>query len=357
MRKQFQFLVLSLLITGLLSSCGGESKPDGTPTEGAASGGNASGLLQRVKDRGTLKCGVSGELPGFSFVKPDGEFSGLDVDICKAIAAAIFDDPSKVEYRQLNAKERFTALQSGEVDILSRNTTWTLSRDVSNKLSFAPVVFYDGQGMMVRQDSGIKALTDFKNKSVCTQTGTTNERNLSDQMRKLNIPFTPIVFEDINQAYAAYTAGRCEGVTSDRSQLVSRRSNFPDPGAHVILGEVMSKEPLAPAVNDGDDQWYDLVKWVVYATMEAEELGITSQNLKTFEKSSDPVVARFMGDEDSLGEFLGVEKNFAANVIKHVGNYQEIYDRNLGSSTPLKLERGQNQLWSKGGLLYPIPFR
>ena len=346
-RKPFKFFALSLILTGLIASCGGDS----------GNGPASSGKLGVIKDRGVLKCGVSGKLPGFSFVKPDGDYAGLDVDFCRAIAAAIFDDPSKVEYTPLSAEQRFEAVASGEVDILSRNTTATLSRDRANKLAFAPVVFYDGQGMMVRKDSGIKKLIDLKNKAICTQTGTTTERNLTDQMRKLNVPFEPKVFGDIDQAYATYAAGGCEGVTSDRSQLLSRRSQLQEPDAHEILGEVMSKEPLAPAVSDGDDQWADLVTWVIYATMEAEELGITSQNLSQYANSSDPVVARFMGDEDSLGEALGLEKDFAAKVIKHVGNYQEIYDRNLGPNTPLKLERGQNQLWSKGGLLYPLPFR
>ncbi|MCM1981513.1 amino acid ABC transporter substrate-binding protein [Lyngbya confervoides] len=340
-----KFTVAAVLLGAILSSCGGT----------ADSGSNSQ--LQRIQDRGVLKCGVSGELPGFSFIQPDGNYAGLDVDICRAVAAAIFDDPSKVEYRNLNAKERFSALQSGEVDILSRNTTWTLSRDSSNKLSFAPVVFYDGQGMMVRKSSGIQRLADFEGKAICTQTGTTTERNLTDQMRKLGVNFNPIVFEDINLAYTAYTEGRCEGVTSDRSQLVSRRSKFPDASEHVILEEVMSKEPLAPAVNDGDDQWYDVVKWVIYSTIEAEELGIQSDNLETFSNSNDPVVARFLGQEDTLGESLGLSNDFAARVIKHVGNYGEIYDRNLGPQTPLKLERGQNQLWSQGGLLYANPFR
>lgn len=346
MRNRLRSLLLGCVLLTTLTSCIGSSDPN--------AGG---GRLQQVINRGKLKCGISGELPGFSFIKPDGEYAGLDVDICKAIAAAVFDDPTAVEYRPLNAKERFTALQSGEIDVLSRNTTWTLGRDASNKLAFAPVVFYDSQGIMVRQNSGITKLTDFQNKSICTQTGTTTERNITDQMRKLGVTFTPVVFEDVNLAFTAYTEGRCEAMTSDRSQLVSRRTKFPDAAEHVILPDVISKEPLAPAVTDGDDAWYDVVKWSIYALMEAEELGITSETVSTFKDSQDPVIAKFMGDEDSLGEALGLKKPFAAQVIQHVGNYSEIYERNLGPQTPLKLERGQNKLWNQGGLLYSMPFR
>jgi general L-amino acid transport system substrate-binding protein len=355
MLKRFSLMVCGVVLTSSVTGCGGAapqpesgSKPPVSPV---------SGQLKAVKDRGQLKCGVSGELPGFSFIDQQGKYSGLDVDICRAIAAAIFDDPEKVEYRSLNAKERFVALQTGEIDVLSRNTTWTLSRETSNKLAFAPVVFYDSQSVMVRKNSGISSLKDFKGRSICTQSGTTNERNVADQMRKLGVTYTPVVFEDINAAYGAYTQGRCEGVTSDRSQLMSRRSKFTKPEEHVILEEPLSKEPLAPATNNSDIQWSNAVKWVVYATMEAEELGVTSKNLAQFASSADPTVKRFLGTEDALGESLGLDKDFAARVVKHVGNYGEIYDRSLGPKTPLNLPRGQNNLWSKGGLLYPIPFR
>ena len=327
--------------------------------------GTTSGKLQTILDRGQLNCGISGELPGFSFVNPDGEYSGLDVDFCRAIASALFDDPNAVNYRRLNAKERFTAVQTGEIDVLSRNTTWTLSRVGSNRMAFAPVVFYDGQGMMVRQSSGIEKLQDFTGKSVCTQTGTTNEQNLSDQMRKLGVDYTPVVFEDINAAYKAYAEDRCQGVTSDRSQLLSRRSAFPKPEEHVILEEVMSKEPLAPAVTDGDSQWLDAVTWIIYSTIEAEDLGIRSDNLDQFTNSDDPVIQRFFGKEDNLGTGIGLPNDFAVRIVKNVGNYAEIYDRNLGPNTKLNLPppppppppRGQNKLWQDGGLLYSPPFR
>jgi general L-amino acid transport system substrate-binding protein len=325
------------------------------PTSDSA--GVSSSKLQAVMARGKLNCGVSGELPGFSFVNPNGDYSGLDVDFCRAIAAALFDDPEAVNYRRLNAKERFTALQTGEIDVLSRNTTWTLSRDGANRMAFTPVVFYDGQGMMVRQASGIKTLKDFAGQSICTQTGTTNEQNLSDQMRKLGVNYTPVVFEDINAVYKAYAEDRCQGVTSDRSQLLSRRSAFPKPEEHVILEEVMSKEPLTPAVSDGDAQWLDAVSWVIYSTIEAEDLGIRSGNLDQFLGSEDPVIRRFLGKEDNLGAGIGLPNDFALRVVKHVGNYAQIYDRNLGPKTKLNLPRGQNKLWKDGGLLYSPPFR
>jgi general L-amino acid transport system substrate-binding protein len=320
-------------------------------------GGQPSGRLASILGRGKLVCGVSGELPGFSFVGQDGKYSGLDVDVCRAIAAALFDNPDAVEYRNLNAKERFTAVQTGEVDVLSRNTTWTLSRDTSVGLTFAPVVFYDGQGIMVRQASGIKTLADLKGKSICIQTGTTTEQNLTDQMRRRNIPYTPVVFEDVNTTFATYAEGRCDGVTADRSQLVSRRTTLPKPEEHIILSEVLSKEPLAPAIAAGDAGWAGVVRWVVFSLIEAEELGITSQNLNQQISSSDPTVKRFLGTEGDLGKGMGLTNDFAQRVIRHTGNYGEIYERNLGAKTKLNLPRGQNNLWTKGGLLFSPPFR
>ncbi len=343
MIRKFSFLCAGLLVALALGSC--------------SSSESAGGRLQQVLAQKKVRCGISGELPGFSFVDEKGNYSGLDVDICRAIAAALFDDPDAVEYRPLNAKERFAAVQTGEVDVLSRNTTWTLDRDSSVRMAFAPVVFYDGQGVMVKVDSSIKTLKDFKNRTVCTQTGTTNEKNLKDQMRKLKVDYKLVVYEDINSAYAAYAEGRCDGVTSDRSQLISRRTSLPKPESHAILDEVLSKEPLAPAVADGDVEWADVIRWVVNATIEAEELGIKQDNLASFDKSDDPVVKRFLGIEEDLGKSLGLTPDFAARVVKHVGNYGEIYDRNLGPNTKLNLPRGQNQLWTKGGLLYSPPFR
>ncbi|MBF1990706.1 amino acid ABC transporter substrate-binding protein [Fischerella thermalis] len=313
--------------------------------------------LDTIKNRGKLICGVSGQLPGFSYVKANGEYAGLDVDICRAIAAAIFDDPKKVEYRNLNAKERFTAVQTGEVDILSRNTSWTISRDTSVGLEFAPVVFYDGQGIMVRKNSNIKKLEDLKDKSICTQTGTTNEQNLSDQMRQKGITYKPLVFEDVNTTYATYEQGRCEAITSDRSQLVSRRSTFSKPDEHVVLDVVLSKEPLTPAVANGDSKWFDIVKWTVYGLINAEELGVNSQNVSQLTNSSNPEIKRLLGTEGDLGKGAGLSNDFVARIIKHVGNYGEIYERNLGKNSELKLDRGLNKLWNQGGILYAPPFR
>ena len=343
----------------ILSACNDQPQnnpntqnPDSTPQ-----GQVTRVLWNRIKSRGQLVCGVSGELPGFSFVGTDGKYSGIDVDICRAVAAAVFDNPDAVEYRNLNTKERFTALQTGEVDILSRNTSWTFSRATSQGLDFAPVVFYDGQAVMVRKNSNIKSIKDLKDKAICVQTGTTTEQNLADQMRKRGITYKPVVFEDVNITFGTYAEGRCDAVTTDRSALVSRRTTLPKPEDNIILDDVLSSEPLAPAVAKGDTKWSDIVTWTVYALVKAEELGINSQNLAAFANSKDPDIKRFLGTEGNLGEGIGLTKDFAAKIIKHVGNYGEIYDRNLGAKTKLNLPRGQNQISTKGGLLYSPPFR
>lgn len=352
-------LAATALIVVSLGACAtGDPKQAGTTQGSPQAQAGASGTLAKIKSRGNLICGVSGQLPGFSFVDSQGKYSGLDVDVCRAIAAAIFNDPEKVEYRNLSAAQRFTALQSGEVDLLSRNTTLTISRETSTGLDFAPVVFYDGQGMMVKKASGIKDLKGLEGKSVCVQTGTTTEQNLADQMRKAGVKYTPIVFEDDNATFAAYQEGRCEGVTTDRSGLVSKRSTLPNPDENVVLDVVMSKEPLAPAVKQGDPQWTDVVRWVVYSLIQAEESGVDSKNVEQIASSTkDPEVKRLLGTEGDLGKGLGLENNFAVQAIKAEGNYSEIYERNLGASTPFKLERGQNALWNKGGLMYSPPFR
>ena len=313
--------------------------------------------LKTVLNRGKLVCGVSGELPGFSFVDKAGKYLGLDVDICRAIAAALFDNPEAVQFRNLNAKERFTALQTGEVDVLSRNTTWTLSRDTGSRLAFMPVVFYDGQGVMVRKDSNIKVIADLKDADICAQTGTTTEQNLADQMRKRNLAYKPVVYEDVNSTFNAYQSGRCAAITADRSALVVRRTRLADPENHIVLDFVISKEPLAPAVGDGDSKWSDIVRWIVFAAIEAEDLDISSGNLATQLKSNNAEIRRFLGVDGSMGKDMGIANDFAARVIKHVGNYAEIYDRNLGKNSPFKLPRGQNELWKNGGLMYSPPFR
>ncbi len=352
------WLGLCLVLAGLgLGACEGDAPPASSGSTTAPQSATASNRLATIQQRGKLVCGVSGELPGFSFVDAQGNYAGLDVDICRAVATALFKDPNAVEYRNLNAKERFLALQTGEVDLLSRNTTLTMSRDTSLGLTFAPTVFYDGQAVMVKQTSGIKTLADLAGKSVCMQTGTTNEQNFTDQMRTLKTTFTPVVFEDVNATFATYAQGRCDAVTADRSQLVSRRQTLPNAEQNVILAEVFSKEPLAPAVIASDPAWRNIVTWTIYALINAEELGITQANVTSKTESPDPNVRRFLGVEGELGQGLGLAPDFVANVIKAVGNYGEIYERNLGSQTPLKLERGQNNLWTKGGLLYSPPFR
>ena len=326
-----------------------------TPVAPPVAGGER---LQAILDRGTLICGAHGTFQGFGFLDTAGAWSGFDVDFCRAWAAALFNDADAVEFRALSAQDRFTALQSGEVDVLSRNSTWTYTRDAELGLTFGPVTFYDGQAIMARTDivsdaaAGLEAL---EGANVCVQSGTTTELNLADQFRAANVAYEPVVFEDQNAAFQAYEEGRCDAITSDRSQLATQGqavlSNFAD---HVILDLVMSKEPLAPAVAQGDEQWADVVHWVVYGMIQAEELGITSQNVDEFLTSEDPVVRRLLGVEGELGSKLGLSNDFVYRAIKLVGNYGEVYERNL---SPYGLARGLNALWTDGGLMYAIPLR
>ncbi|MBD1876304.1 amino acid ABC transporter substrate-binding protein [Nodosilinea sp. FACHB-131] len=351
--RKWGLLAAALGLT--LAACGG-----GTTTTTNADGEAApagGGRLDVVKERGQLICGVDGGIPGFSFVDESGTYTGLDVDICKAVAAAVLGDAEAVEYRRLDSTERFTALSGGEVDMLSRNTTWTISRDTSVGLEFAPTTFFDGQGMLVRTDSGIAGLEDFAGKAICVETGTTTELNLTDQMRQLGVDFEPVVFQDADAAYAAYDEGRCEGMTSDKSQLVARRSTLPNPDEHTLLEVTMSKEPLGPVTTNNDSSWYDVVKWVTYGLIQAEEFGITSENIATFEATENPDIARFLGQEGTLGTDMGLPNDFMVKVITQVGNYGEVYDRNVGADSEFALERGQNALWSEGGLMYSPPFR
>ena len=327
-------------------------------------GGIQSQKLATVKGRGSLVCGVDGKLPGFSFVGPDGRYSGLDVEVCRAVAAAVLGDPAKVDFRDLNSSERFAALASGEVDLLSRNTTLTLSRDASggNGLSFAPTTFYDGQGVMVPVASGIKTLKELAGKPICVESGTTTELNLADRMREINAPYTPLKFQTGDQTYAAYLQGRCVAVTSDRSQLAAKRTAFPNPAAHTLLPEVLSKEPLTPATVNGDPGWADAVRWTIYALMQAEELGITQANVasKVAEAKANPNLAdlrRFLGIEGDFGKQLGLAPDFVVKAIQAVGNYGEMFERSVGQGSPLKLERGLNRQWKQGGLIYSPPFR
>jgi general L-amino acid transport system substrate-binding protein len=322
---------------------------------------STEGRLADVQSRGQLICGVNGGLPGFSFLEEGtGEWSGFDADFCRAVAAAVLGDAEAVEFRPLSADERSTALQTGEVDVLIRNTTWTVSRDTAWGL-FAPTTFYDGQGMMVTSATNASTLEDLEGATICVQSGTTTELNLTDQMRALGVEFSPQVFGDIDATYDAYSQGRCDAVTSDRSQLVARRTQFTNPDDHVILDVVMSKEPLGPVAPLGDDQWFNVVKWVVFATFEAEEQGIDAANVEqTRDSSENPVIRRLLGVQPDAGELaagLGLEDDWVVNVITAVGNYGEIYDRNLGPGTPFDLDRGPNRQWTDGGLLYAAPYR
>ena len=315
--------------------------------------------LKAVQARGTLICGVNGQLPGFSFLDPSGAFSGFDVDFCRALAAAIFGDPNKVEFRPTTTQERFTVLQTGEIDVLSRNTTWSLVRDTELGLNFTSVTFYDGQGIMVPVDAGIATLQDLEGGTICVQKGTTTELNLADVMATEGISYTPAVFEDVNATYGAYAEGRCDAVTSDKSQLNSvAKGLLPDPTQHIIMDVTLSKEPLGPVVRQGDDQWFDIVKWTIFATYAGEEYGISSANVDEIRGTTEnPEIMRLLGLEGDLGLKLGLTNDWAYNVLKLVGNYAEIYTRNLGEETPTFIPRGFNSLYKDGGLLYSPPFR
>lgn len=318
----------------------------------------AGDTLKTVTNRGKLLCGGNAGVPGFGYLDPaTNQFAGFDIDFCKAIAAAIFDDSEKIEVIATTGTTRFPALQSGEVDVLIRNTTWTISRDTSLGLDFSPITFYDGQGMMVRKDSGITALAGLAGGTVCVQQGTTTEKNLADVMRKLSVDYEPLVLADAQATREAYDGGRCDGFTTDKSGLVSQQILLKEPDAHNILNETMSKEPLGPLVRHGDNNWGDVVMWVTYCTIQAEELGITSKNVDEMLGSDDPVKLTTLGVEGDLGLALGLSADFCARVIRQVGNYGEIYARNLGPDTPFNLPRGPNELWTNGGLQYSPPFR
>ncbi|MBI2205433.1 MAG: amino acid ABC transporter substrate-binding protein [Candidatus Rokubacteria bacterium] len=320
--------------------------------------GAEAGTMDDVKKKGFVRCGVSQGVPGFSNPDAQGNWTGIDVDICRGVAVALFNDPTKVKYLPLSAKERFTALQSGEVDVLSRNTTWTLVRDTALGLNFTGVTYYDGQGFMVTKKLNVKSAKQLNGASVCVSIGTTTELNLADYFRANNMSYKPVTFEKADEVIAAYDAGRCDVFTTDRSGLAAQRLKLKNPDGHVVLPEIISKEPLGPVVRHGDDQWFDLVKWVLYAMLEAEEYGVNSENVDQMKATSkDPVVKRILGVEGDMGKNLGVDNAWAHNIIKKIGNYGEIYERNVGPRTPLKLERGMNALWNKGGLQYPMPIR
>jgi general L-amino acid transport system substrate-binding protein len=326
---------------------------------GVSSLAYAGANLDAIKDRDRLRCGVNTGLAGFSIAESQGNWTGLDVEICKAVAAAILGDAEKVAYIPLSAQQRFTALQAGEVDILSRNTTWTLTRDASLGLAFTNVTFYDGQGFMVRKDLGVESARELDGARVCVQTGTTTELNLADYFRKTNMQVEPVVYEGLEESVSAFFQGRCDAYTTDKSGLASIRSvDAPNPDDYIILPETISKEPLGPAVRQGDTEMFSTVKWVVYGLIEAEEYGVTSENVdKMKAESQDPTVQRLLGVSGEMGQLLGLDNDWMYNAIKQVGNYGEIYARNVGPETPLKLERELNALWADGGLMYAMPVR
>jgi general L-amino acid transport system substrate-binding protein len=313
--------------------------------------------LKTVKDRGQLSCGVSQGLPGFSTPDDKGNWTGLDVDICRAIAAAIFNDASKIKFVPLSAKDRFTALQSGEIDVLSRNTTWTLSRDTSLGANFTGVTYYDGQGFLVKKSLKVNSALELNSASVCVQTGTTTEQNLADYFKGNNMKYEVIAFASADETIKAYESGRCDVFTSDVSQLYAERLKLANAADHVVLPEVISKEPLGPMVRHGDDQWFDIVKWTLYAMVGAEELGVNQKNVEEMAKSDKPELKRAMGTDGNLGEQLGLTKDWIIRIVKAVGNYGESFERNVGSGSKLGIARGLNQLWSKGGIQYAPPIR
>jgi general L-amino acid transport system substrate-binding protein len=318
----------------------------------------AGATLDKVKQAGTVSCGVTTGVPGFGMPDSQGKYGGFFVDMCRAISAAMFTDPDKVKYVPLTAQQRFTALQSGEVDLLSNNTTWTLTRDTELGFNFAPVVFYDGQGFMVPKKLGVKTAKELNGATICVAPGTTTELNLADYFRANKMEFKPVVIEKVDEIYAAFFSGRCDVMTGDASALAAQRTGrASNPDDYMILTERISKEPLAPLVRHGDEQWHDVVDWVVYALIEAEEKGITQKNVDDMLKTDDPGIKRMLGVTPGLGKALGLDEKWAYNAIKAVGNYGEIFDKHLGLTSPLKLERGYNNLWTKGGLIYAMPIR
>lgn len=363
-------LLASMLVGMVIAACFGpspapvESEPTAAPAAEPAAGGESAPVAQEgtstldvVLERGNIICVGNAALPGFGFLEEDGSFSGFDVDFCSALAAAIFGDATAFEIRPATASERFTVLQSGEADVLLRNTTWTMSRDTDLGANFGPTTFYDGQGIMVRKADGFSTLQDLNGGSVCVQTGTTTELNLADQMAAAGVEYEPVVFETADEVTTAYEEGRCDAWTTDKSGLVSRQTVLAEPDAHEIMDVTLSKEPLGPMVRHGDDQWFDIVTWVVFTTFLAEEAGIDSANVDNFVGSDDPNIRKLLGDEGEFGAKIGLPNDWAYQVIKQVGNYGEIYDRNLGPDTIFNLPRGLNAGYLDGGLIYAPPIR
>jgi general L-amino acid transport system substrate-binding protein len=313
--------------------------------------------LKKVKERGNVVCGVSTGLLGFSSQDDKGNWIGFDVDLCRALAAAIFDDESKVQFIPLETTDRWAALQSGKIDILSRNTTWTMSREAALRLNFAAITYYDGQGFMVRRGLNVTSALELDRASVCVQLGTTTELDLADYFRTNNMTYKAVASVTADEIRKAYDAGQCSALTSDVSNLFAERLKLTVPDDHVILPDIISKEPLGPAVRFGDDQWLNIVKWTHFAMLNAEELGVSSETLKAAMTSEKPDVKRLVGTEGDYGEQIGLTKDWAARIIRHVGNYAEIFERNVGTGSKLGIPRGINSLWSKGGIQYAPPIR
>lgn len=338
-------------------SLGGGTANVTAGAENTADRASAGDTLRRVRQRGFLQCGVSQGLPGFSNPDERGNWSGIDADFCRAMAAAIFGDGSKVRFRPLSAKDRFTALQSGEIDILSRNTTWTMSRDTQLGFDFVGVTYYDGQSFMVRKAAGIESVKDLAGGTICTETGTTTELNLADYFRSRGLSYKVLSFEKNDEAVVAYDRGRCDAYTTDASGLYAQRLKLTDPDANMVLTDVISKEPLGPAVRQGDAQWEDIARWTLNALLNAEELGITSGNIDEMLESDNPRIRRLLGREGAYGEAIGLGPDWAVHAIRAVGNYGEMFERNVGTETPLGIKRGLNALWSDGGVQYAPPVR
>ncbi|WP_199270433.1 amino acid ABC transporter substrate-binding protein [Stappia indica] len=318
----------------------------------------AKGTLDIVKERGRLVCGTSTGIAGFSMADDKGEWTGLDVDVCRALAAAIFDDPQKADFVPLSSKDRLVALQTGEIDVLPRTTTWTLGRDSGIGLDFTAVNYYDGQGFQVRRDLGVESIRELNGASICTVQGTTNELNLADYFRVNNMDYQLVTFQSIDDTVKAYESKRCDALTTDMSQLVSYRLKMAEPDAHMLLPGVISKEPLGPYVRQGDDEWFDIVRWTVFAMVNAEELGVTKANVEELVATSDnPEIRRLLGLDGEFGKSLGLTNDWVARIVRHVGNYGESFDRNLGTGSPMQLPRGVNALWSQGGIQFAPPIR
>ena len=316
-----------------------------------------AGTLDQVKQRGVVACGSNTGLPGFGIPDDKGSWTGLDVDFCRAVAAAVFNDPTKVRFVPLTAKDRFTALQSGEIDILARNGTWTQSREADLGLLFAAVNYYDGQGFLVRKKLNVKSALELNGASICVQQGTTTELNLADFFRSHNMKYEGVVFAAVDEVIKAYDTSRCDAFTTDVSQLYGERIKLVNPDEHVVLPEIISKEPLGPAVRQGDDQWFNIVKWTHFAMITAEELGVAKANVDDKLKSEDPGVRRLLGVEGDFGKGMGLTKDWAYRIVKHVGNYGEAFERNVGEGSRLKIKRGLNALWNNGGIQYAAPIR